>query len=318
LRIELCSLRAERFNGYLAIAQAHREVQPTVGRFMDVSIIIPAFRAEGFIVRAVASVLAQTVSDWELVIASDDGQDYVALLRREGVHDSRMRGVSTGASGSGAARTRNCALDSARGSVIACLDADDAFMPFHLERMLPPAVRHGMAVVQVEFADHESGRHLENRAKSFPTGLRALDELLLACVHSYAPIVFDRTKIRHRWNERIPLLEDAVFLAQAYNDVPGVWYESRPSYRYFHRMDSVCNSAAAAARFLEAGRLITGLLASGEIVLSDPQVRAVLEAYIARNSRLEVAFEKALANGEVADYQEFIGQNLQLLHAPLI
>lgn len=283
-----------------------------------ISIIIPAFRAEEFIARAVTSVLAQTVSDWELVIASDDGQDYLALLRLQGISDSRLRGVSTGAKGSGAACARNCALDAAQGSIIAGLDADDAFMPFHLERMVPLAVRHGMAVAQVEFIDHESGRHLANHAKSFPTGLLALDELLLACLHTYVPVVFDRTKIRHRWNERIPLLEDAVFLAQTYNYVPMVWHESGPSYRYFRRLDSLCNSAAAASRFLDAGRIITALLASGGIEVASPQVRTVLEAYVGRNNSLEVAFEKALVGGEVNDYQEFIGHNLAILHAPLI
>src|SRR5882672_4601067 len=121
-------------------------------------------------------------------------------------------------------------------------------MPFHLERLVPLAVRHGMAIAQIEFMDHESGRHLPNRAKSFPTGLLPLDQVLLACLHTYAPIVFDRSKIPQRWNERIPLLEDTVFLGEAYNHVPMVWYESTPSYRYFRRVDSVCNANDAARR----------------------------------------------------------------------
>jgi succinoglycan biosynthesis protein ExoO len=283
-----------------------------------ISIIIPAFRAESFIRRAVTSVLAQTALDWELVIASDDGQDYHALLKNQGITDARLRSVATGAIGGGTARARNCALDAARGTLIASLDADDAFMPSHLERMVPLAAQHGLAICQVEFIDHESGQHITNNAKMFPSGLLPLDQVLLACLHTYAPIVFNRAKIPNRWNERISLLEDAVFLAEAYNHVPMVWYESGPSYRYFRRLDSVANSDAAARRFLEAGKKITRLLARGGIGIANPRVRTVLEAYIERNNDLEMAFEKALTSGQVSDYQQFIDDNLATLHAPLV
>ena len=46
----------------------------------QVSIITPAYRVEAFIHHAVKSVLAQTLLDWEMVIASDDGQDYAQIL----------------------------------------------------------------------------------------------------------------------------------------------------------------------------------------------------------------------------------------------
>ena len=38
-----------------------------------VSVLIPAYRAEATLARAVRSLLAQTHEDWQAVIASDDG-----------------------------------------------------------------------------------------------------------------------------------------------------------------------------------------------------------------------------------------------------
>ena len=51
---------------------------------MTVSVVIPAYRAQATIARAVESVLAQSVSDWEGVVVSDDGTDYEATLRAAG------------------------------------------------------------------------------------------------------------------------------------------------------------------------------------------------------------------------------------------
>jgi succinoglycan biosynthesis protein ExoO len=47
-----------------------------------VSAIIPAFRAEATLPGAARSLLAQTYSRWEAILASDDGVDYLALLGR--------------------------------------------------------------------------------------------------------------------------------------------------------------------------------------------------------------------------------------------
>jgi hypothetical protein len=43
----------------------------------------------------------------------------------------------------------------------------------------------------------------------------------------------------------------------------------------------------------------------------------VLTAYIRRNNAVERAFSRAVARGEAADYQEFLGKNLAMLHADL-
>ena len=66
-----------------------------------VSVLLPAFRAEACIARAVGSVMAQDFDDWEIVIASDDGADYLMVLAGAGLADARIRQVDTGGNGSG-------------------------------------------------------------------------------------------------------------------------------------------------------------------------------------------------------------------------
>ena len=90
-----------------------------------VSILTPAYKAEKMIARAVRSVLAQTYADWEMLIVSDDAQDYQAILAAEGFTDARLRFASTGAVGSGPSRGRNIGLAMSKGEYITTLDADD-------------------------------------------------------------------------------------------------------------------------------------------------------------------------------------------------
>lgn len=111
----------------------------------EVSIIVPCFRAWATIPETVAGVLAQTFTDWELILVSDDGGDYPAYLAARGIDDARIRQhpVKTIAAGHVCARNRGLAM--AQGAVIADLDADDIWRPARLERLLPLAREHGAA-----------------------------------------------------------------------------------------------------------------------------------------------------------------------------
>ena len=108
-----------------------------------VSILVPCFQAAATIGKAVGSALAQTFDDIEVVLASDDGEDYAAL---SGCADPRLRQVSTGRAGSGDGPARNAALAAARGRFVANLDADDTMRPERLAFMLPFAERCGAAL----------------------------------------------------------------------------------------------------------------------------------------------------------------------------
>jgi glycosyltransferase involved in cell wall biosynthesis len=283
-----------------------------------VSIIIPAYRAEAYIARAVTSLINQKSQGFEMVIASDDGQDYVALLAEQNIQHPRIRCVYTGGVRTGLSHARNTALAAASGNIIVSLDADDALAPDYLEHMVTLAEQYGAAISQVSFIDHASGQALNNCFKPYPQGALKLEDLYLACVHTYASMVFDRNRIKHTWNEQIPLLEDAVFLAQCCDTLGGVWYSNTPLYQYFHRDGSLCNTADAAARFLEAGKIIRQQLQSGAITIANEHTRKVLSAYIAKNDAIEIAFETAVKAGEATDYQDFLNKNIAMLHKPLI
>jgi glycosyltransferase involved in cell wall biosynthesis len=98
---------------------------------------MPCFNAVQTIAAAIASVQDQTLDDWELICVDDASTDATrGLIEALAAADSRIRLIANHKN-LGAARARNLALDAARGSHVAFLDADDLWMPEKLAIQLP-------------------------------------------------------------------------------------------------------------------------------------------------------------------------------------
>jgi len=98
-----------------------------------VSCIIPVYNGERFISESIASVLAQSYADLELIVADDGSTDGSANIVKSFEH----RGVRLiRQANGGAASARNLGIGAACGDFIALLDADDRWAPDKIERQL--------------------------------------------------------------------------------------------------------------------------------------------------------------------------------------
>ncbi len=95
------------------------------------SIIVPVFNAGAYLDRAIASVRAQTWTDFELILV-DDGSTDDAIGRASAIRDSRLRILRQANAGAPSALNRG--LAAASGEHVAFLDADDFWAPSKLER----------------------------------------------------------------------------------------------------------------------------------------------------------------------------------------
>jgi glycosyltransferase involved in cell wall biosynthesis len=100
-----------------------------------VSVIVPAYNVADFIGDALNSVLAQTVTDYEIIVVNDGSPDTEALEKVLGPYMSRI--VYLKQENRGVSAARNTGIKAARGSLIAFLDGDDSWLPHYLEVQVP-------------------------------------------------------------------------------------------------------------------------------------------------------------------------------------
>jgi teichuronic acid biosynthesis glycosyltransferase TuaG len=116
-----------------------------------VSIITPAYRAAGVIAQTIASVQAQTHTQWELLIADDCSPDDTRQVVAGCCAQDRRIQLITLARNGGPAAARNAALARAQGRWLAFLDSDDLWLPHKLERCIAAARAETAALVFTGF-----------------------------------------------------------------------------------------------------------------------------------------------------------------------
>ena len=96
----------------------------------EVSVVIPAYNASGYVREAAESALAQTFDDLEVIVVDDGSTDDTAAVA-DGLDVRCVRQSNQGVS---AARNRGIAESTGR--YVAFLDADDAWLPAKLATQL--------------------------------------------------------------------------------------------------------------------------------------------------------------------------------------
>jgi glycosyltransferase involved in cell wall biosynthesis len=110
-----------------------------------VSVILPTYSRVEFLGRAIESVLAQTFTDFEIVVVDDGPSDAIAAFV-SGHPDARVRLVRHERN-QGVAAARNTGIAAARGEYIGFIDDDDLWLPAKLERQVPLLRDEGADVV---------------------------------------------------------------------------------------------------------------------------------------------------------------------------
>ncbi len=113
-----------------------------------VSFVMPAYNAESFISEAIDSILAQTFTDWELIIYNDASTDStLEIAERYVASDKRIKVYSGSCNSGNCLLPRNEAISRAAGEWIAPLDADDQIEPTYLEALFAKQKETGADIV---------------------------------------------------------------------------------------------------------------------------------------------------------------------------
>ena len=111
-----------------------RKVENSVG-FL-VSVIVPVYNTEHYVLDCIKSIQDQTYPNWELILVDDRSTDQsLSICRASAAQDSRIK-VFHQEKNSGALATRNRGIEEAKGRFICFLDSDDTYKPSKIEIQL--------------------------------------------------------------------------------------------------------------------------------------------------------------------------------------
>ncbi len=103
-----------------------------------ISVVIPTYNSPDYLIQTLETVLAQTFTDFEIVIINDGSTDNTA--QRLEPYLKRIRLITQSNGGIGAARNRG--IDAARGKYVALLDHDDLWTPEKLQLQIAYFQKH--------------------------------------------------------------------------------------------------------------------------------------------------------------------------------
>jgi glycosyltransferase involved in cell wall biosynthesis len=175
---------------------------------IPVSVIIPTYNRAALVAEAVASVLAQTWQDFEILVvddASTDGTgealapyaDRIRLIRRE------ARG--------GVSAARNSGIGAARGEWLAFLDSDDLWLPEKLARQMAFLAAHpDLWLCQTEETWVRRGVRVNQPQTHRKIGGEIFFQSLERCMVSPSAVILHRRLIEAHggFDEALPAAED--------------------------------------------------------------------------------------------------------------
>ena len=102
---------------------------------VTISIIVPIYNAEKYLPTCIDSILAQTFTDFELLLINDASKDNsLQICNQYAEKDNRIL-VFNQENNGGVCVSRNIGLDNANGKYIVCIDADDTVLENHLQSL---------------------------------------------------------------------------------------------------------------------------------------------------------------------------------------
>lgn len=202
-----------------------------------ISVIIPVYNAEATLRRCVDSVLSQTFTDFECLLINDGSKDRSGEICDEyAEQDSRVRAFHK--ENGGVSSARNLGLDNAKGEWVAFVDSDDSVKESYLSNLYSH-LDHGTELV-ISYADYIFKNH--HREDNYEPRCVGEDDFSLlfsknAIIWHTSPWskLFKSEVIAAaglRFNEKMSIGEDAVFLFSYLNSVSKVYVSNDTDYLY--------------------------------------------------------------------------------------
>lgn len=214
-----------------------------------ISVIVPVYRVEKYLLACIDSILNQTFTDFELILVDDGSPDRCPEICDEVARrDARVRVIHQANAGLSAAR--NAGIEAAHGAWLSFVDSDDYIAPHFCEKLYQTAQRTNADCVMCSVQNvDESGKLIDSAlmrvADEVKTGREVLRKIGRDDVTPYLT-AWNKLYRRKLFNTlRYPAgrqNEDVFVFAELFCQVQRAVCVAEPLYFYRKRIGSIMNS----------------------------------------------------------------------------
>lgn len=211
-----------------------------------ISIIVPVYKVEPYIRKCVDSILAQTLTDFELILVDDGSQDKCGEICDEYAHlDNRV--IVIHKENGGQATARNAALDIAKGDYIGFVDSDDWIEPDMYELLYDMCQRNNCDIANCTSIIYFKNKTVKNG--THPLTVHNRDQAMRVMLEGklYDEVVWTKLFKRNLLEKvRFPvgvMYEDTAFTYKVIHNSSRVCCIGAPKYHYIKRDDSTMDRA---------------------------------------------------------------------------
>lgn len=207
-----------------------------------VSVIIPIYNKESYIVSLIQQIIMQTFEDYECIIIDDGSQDKSGSICDELTKNDK-RFIVKHISNQGVSYARNIGLDLAHGEYITFVDADDQLPIDYLEKLYKGITKTNVDILISSYTRiYQDNREnekviypVENKVYSFQKILPSFARLQLdygMFGWCWGKILLREFVGTSRFNESLKLAEDFDFYLQIYPNVKTIAFDNSCAYGY--------------------------------------------------------------------------------------
>lgn len=230
-----------------------------------VSVVIPVYKVEAYIMNILESIVSQTYDEIELILVDDGSPDRSIEIAEQYLQNKDIDWRIIHKENAGLSAARNTGIENARGEFVICPDSDDYIEPNTIEQMMQYAQEHHLSCV---FCGYK---------------MVTLEDISMCREYPARKIVYDASKIRTLFLERrIKLLVPGMLLKKSIydkikfdpkcpydEDIHFLWrllfleksygYISAPYYHYLSRSNSMVHSLKQ-QDYLAASKAYAGMV----------------------------------------------------------
>lgn len=208
-----------------------------------ISVIVPVYKVEKFLVKCVDSILAQTYTNLEIILVDDGSPDNCPIICDElAKKDSRVKVVHK--QNGGASSARNAGLDIAKGEYIGFVDGDDFIANDMYEYLLNIIENNNVEVAQIQSFDVDENYNINSNDQTQNTS-EILDnkEYIASCLQNTGTAVwsslFKKDFIGDLRFKNGTSNEDVLFDYYLFKNGGKIFIDSAKKYYYYQNNSSI-------------------------------------------------------------------------------